>query len=146
MEVKEALKVPQMSIKKFVSTYFPNIREASKRALCRSIRFIATGKIRKYLKKYFHRGGDACVRLYRRYIVRGEYTSRNLALLFLLAVLLGASIKAVASDTLTIGFEDYKLAPEGVSIDLNTVQKQVLRKGGSLTLSGNIPEGEVCSQ
>lgn len=146
MEFKEVLKNPQVSIKKFVATYFPHIREASKQTLCRCIRFIATGQIGEHLKKYVRRGGDVCVRFYQRFIVRREYTSQDLALLFLLAILFGASIKAVASDTLTIGFEDYKLAPEGTSIDLNTIQKQVLRKGGSLTLSGSIPEGEVCSQ
>lgn len=146
MEFRESLKTLQISTKKLASKYVPIIRKAGRQAFCKSTRFIATLQIGEYTKRTFRRGGEASARLYNRFIVRGEYTARDLAILFILAILIGASIKTVASDAITIGFEDYTLAPQGTLIDLNTVQKQVLRSGGSLTLSGNVPLGGVCSQ
>lgn len=93
------------------------------------------------LKRIGEFSREACAQ----YIVRGEYTRRGLAILFVLAVLLGATIKSAVSDSITIGFEDYKLAPSETLIDLNAVQKQVLREGGSLSLSGAAAQGPSCS-
>lgn len=146
MLIKEAITKSQVVLGKVASKYFPIIREFCRQALCKSARFIATLQMRGYINKFFKRGKDICAHPYNRCIVRSEYTSRDLALLFIVAILIGASIKSIATDTITMGFDDYTLAPEGVSIDLNTVQKQVLSEGGSLTLSRSIPAGGVCSQ
>lgn len=78
--------------------------------------------------------------------LKKEHTPRTLAILFVLAILMGATVKSAVSDTLTIGFEDYKLLPAEKLVDLNGVQKQVLGEGGSLALSGTAAQGKACSQ
>lgn len=73
--------------------------------------------------------------------------TRGLVVLFLLSLLIGAAIKTSVNHTLTIGFQDYLLMPPEKLVDLNTVQKEVLRSGGSLSLSkSSVSRGQVCSQ
>ena len=75
-----------------------------------------------------------------------EYSPRELALLFLAALLCGALIKTVASSTLTIGFDDYKLSRDNRLVDLNVLEKQLFKDGGTIaTASAATPHGETCS-
>ncbi len=84
---------------------------------------------------------------YSKYAVRGDYSSRSLLIIFVVAIFLGILVKASLSDVFTIGFEDYTLAPAEHLIDLNAVQHRLLQEGGSLTLSGDgAAVGPSCSQ
>lgn len=75
-----------------------------------------------------------------------EYSSRDLALLFLLALLCGASIKSLVNDTLTIGFDDYTLSRNQGLVDLNALEKRLINNGGTVaTATAAPPKGEVCS-
>lgn len=56
-----------------------------------------------------------------------DYINYNLIILFALAFVLGTAIKVVASETITIGFDDYKLAPKEKLYDLNTMQRKFMR-------------------
>lgn len=80
-----------------------------------------------------------------RLVVRREYTRNDLIALFILAVILGAGLKAVAADTITIGFDDYTLPPEETLYDLNAVQQRLIDEGGTPVGSSVAPVG-ACSQ
>lgn len=54
-------------------------------------------------------------------------TKYNLLALFALAFILGVMIKVVASETITMGFDDYKLAPKEKLYDLNVIQRKFMR-------------------
>lgn len=56
-----------------------------------------------------------------------DYVNYNLIILFALAFVIGAAIKTVASETITMGFDDYKLAPKEMLYDLNAMQKKFMR-------------------
>jgi len=74
-----------------------------------------------------------------------EYSPRGLALLFLLALFAGASIKSLLNDSLTIGFDDYKLSRTETKVDLNTLEKDLIKQGGSLaTTAETPPRGKSC--
>ncbi|MFZ2299934.1 MAG: hypothetical protein WAW00_02270 [Candidatus Moraniibacteriota bacterium] len=91
-----------------------------------------------------HKGMSACGATYERLVVRGEYAKRDFIVLFVAAVLLGMAFKAVATDTITIGFEDYTLAPKGTLYDLNAMQKNLI-ENASVPVSGGAPAG-MCSE
>jgi hypothetical protein len=82
---------------------------------------------------------------YARVVVRQDCTKRDLIALFILAVILGAGIKSVATETITIGFDDYTLAPEETLYDLNAVQQKLIDEGGTPVGSSVAPVG-ACSQ
>ncbi len=70
----------------------------------------------------------------------------SLTLLFVLAVGGGALIKSLVNDTLTIGFDDYRLS-HSASIDLNTLQKDLIKNGGTLaTTKQSRPIGKSCAE
>lgn len=76
-----------------------------------------------------------------------EYSRRDLFILFVIAVVVGASFKAWVNDTITIGFDDYKLKESTQSLDLNKIQKELIANGGSLALvEKNVPQGKTCSE
>lgn len=80
-------------------------------------------------------------------LVHHEYTPRGLALLFITALCMGALVKSIVHDTLTIGYDDYTLSRDPTILDLNVIQKQLIRSGGSLaTDSQDIPRGPSCSE
>lgn len=80
-------------------------------------------------------------------LLHREYSSRDLALLFLLALLTGAAVKSWVNDWLTIGFDDYKLSRNENLVDLNILQKELVEKGGTLATSEEpAPRGESCSE
>lgn len=75
-----------------------------------------------------------------------ERSSRGLAALFILAVFVGVVTKSLLHDSLTIGFDDYKLSRSEKIIDLNQLQKELIRNGGSLAAPETVPRGEVCAE
>lgn len=76
-----------------------------------------------------------------------EYSPRDLALLFIVALLLGAFVKSIVNDTLTIGFDDYKLSRSEKIVDLNVLQKELIKNGGTLATSETpAPRGESCGE
>ena len=75
-----------------------------------------------------------------------EYTPRGLALLFLLAAALGFATKSLLRDSLTIGYDDYRLSDSRLTVDLNRLQQELLSRGGSLsTDEAPLPKGDSCS-
>lgn len=81
---------------------------------------------------------------YERLVVEGKYTKRDFAVLFIAAVILGIAFKAVATDTVTIGFEDYTLAPQETLYDLNAMQQTLIQRGG-VSVSDGVSAG-ACSE
>lgn len=68
-----------------------------------------------------------------------------LGVIFMVALLAGMGLKTIARDSITIGFEDYKLARNGNIIDLNAVQKRVL-SGEAADLGEQALTGEQCTE
>lgn len=75
-----------------------------------------------------------------------EYSRKGLVLLFLVALALGAFIKSFANNSLTMGFDDYKLSRSEKIVDLNRLQKELIQNGGTLATSEPAPRGEVCTE
>lgn len=57
-----------------------------------------------------------------------NYTKRFFMAIFILSFILGAALKIAVADTLTMGFEDYKLAPQGTLYNVNSLQKAFISK------------------
>ncbi|MEK9151072.1 MAG: hypothetical protein AAB547_00385 [Patescibacteria group bacterium] len=108
--------------------------------------FEAFDKAKKWIRENRFLDGSARFfgAAYERLVVQGKYTKRDLVVLFIAAVILGIAFKAVATDTVTIGFEDYTLAPEGTLYDLNAMQKDLIGRGG-VPISGDAAGG-ACSE
>lgn len=83
--------------------------------------------------------------LYARLVTRGEYTKRDLAVLFIVAFFAGVGFKAVATQTVTIGFEDYTLPPKETLLNLNAVQKKMIENGNAF-IGNDAVQGGVCSE
>lgn len=83
--------------------------------------------------------------LYARLVTHGEYTKRDLAVLFIVAFFAGIGSKAVATQTITIGFEDYTLPPKETLLNLNDVQKKMI-ENGSAFIENDAIQGGVCSE
>lgn len=80
-------------------------------------------------------------------IQRRTYIPRDLAILFLLSLCVGFLVKSLLHDTLTIGFDDYTLAKANTVVDLNALQKDLIKNGGSLAASGEAPpQGQTCRE
>lgn len=78
-------------------------------------------------------------------LTKREYTMRDGVVLLVLAIVLGAGLKVVASDTFTIGYEDYRLKPAAALIDIDALQKEMIRKGGSMPVADQAA-GASCSK
>lgn len=79
-------------------------------------------------------------------LLHREYTPRGLALLFLVAAALGFATKSLVHDSLTIGYDDYRLSDSRRTVDLNHLQQELLSRGGSLsTDEAPLPKGDSCS-
>lgn len=82
----------------------------------------------------------------RRFLSR-ERTHQELMVLFLVAVVFGFSLKSLIRDSLTIGFDDYRLGDTSRLVDLNLLQKEVLNKDSALaTKKAVVASGEACSE
>lgn len=83
--------------------------------------------------------------LYTRLVIQGEYTRRDLGVLFIVAFFVGYGLKIAASQTITIGFEDYTLPSKERLLNMNAVQKKVTENGGAFTENDVVSAG-VCSE
>lgn len=104
-------------------------------------------RVRAYAEKAFFLSVAARKRLYAAWqaVSRREYTVRDGIILFVLAVILGATLKTAVAGTLTIGHDDYRLrSPESI-IDIGALQKEMIRKGGSMSVD-EAPSRASCSQ
>lgn len=71
------------------------------------------------------------VMTYERIIVRREYTKYDLIAFFIVAALIGGSVKVAAIQTITIGFEDYTLTLPETAYDLNVLEQNLIDAGGA---------------
>lgn len=126
---------------KINADFFKTTRKTAEKQL-----FQALDKAKKLVRenRLMNDGARLAGALYRRLIVRGEYTRRDLAILFIAAVLLGMAFKAVAAGIVTIGFEDYTLAPQETLYDLNAMQQTLIQRGG-VSVSDGVSAG-ACSE
>lgn len=72
-------------------------------------------------------------------------TRRDFLVIFVIALCLGASVKMLARDTVTIGYSDYTLPRDTAIVNLNLLEKELIRNGGSRISKEPVPTGEVCS-
>ena len=119
--------------------FFKTTRKIAQKKL-----FLALNKGKKFLVTLLQNGVRFFGTTYERLVVRGEYAKRDFIVLFIAAVLLGIAFKSVATETITIGFEDYTLAPEGTLYDLNVMQKNLIERD-SIPVSGGAP-ANMCSE
>lgn len=88
----------------------------------RTGRIAGEGAWRKDIAVFFH---ETATRL-----VKGEwYTWRGLIVIFIAATALGIGIKAIATRTITIGFDDYRLASRESVYDIGALQSQLIASG-----------------
>lgn len=69
--------------------------------------------------------------------------SRGFLALFIGAFLLGAGIKVLVRDVVTIGYDDYTLPQQDTLTDLNILEKELIQKG--TPKHEPLPRGETCS-
>lgn len=74
-----------------------------------------------------------------------EYTMRDGVILLFVAIVLGATLKTMTSGILTIGYQDYQLKPSETIIDIGALQKEMIEKGGSMSVDGE-PSRASCSE
>lgn len=71
----------------------------------------------------------------------------EIALLLVLGVLVGFSVKTEAAKRITMGSSDYLLSQQDASAyDLNVLQKDALARGDSASITGPQATGGSCSQ
>lgn len=75
------------------------------------------------------------------------YSIKLLFSFFVIAFFFGLTIKSFINDRYTIGFDDYRLAKAETLVDLNALQKTLIKNGGSLatTSTSSHLKGESCS-
>ena len=82
---------------------------------------------------------------YERIILRREYTRYDLIALFIVAAVIGGGAKALAVQTVTIGFEDYTLASAETPYDLNALEQKLIDAGGT-SLRDKNANARSCAQ
>lgn len=82
---------------------------------------------------------------YSRCVIRGEYTRYDLIVLFVVAFFLGTALKTIAIQNVTIGFEDYTLAPKETLYDINLLQQKIIDRSEP-SLNNNAIKGGTCSE
>lgn len=78
--------------------------------------------------------------------LKREYSPRALAFLFLFALGAGSAIKALANDSLTIGFDDYTISRSANITDLNALEKHLIQTKSTLAERQVTPTGETCTE
>lgn len=74
-------------------------------------------------------------------------THQELMLLFLVAAVFGFTLKSLVRDSITIGFDDYRLVENSRLVDLNLLQKEVLENDGALATKKTVAaSGATCSE
>ena len=86
------------------------------------------------------------VQKYGQGLLHRSFSSRDLSLLFLVAVLCGIALKSQVNDRWTIGYDDYRLTSPERLVDLNVLQKELISRGGSLAVRSEqrVPTGASC--
>lgn len=97
------------------------------------------------VRNSWKRIGHSFSETYSKFVIRGEYTKRSLIVLFILAFSIGVAIKTIAVQSITIGFEDYTLAPRETLYDINLLQQKIIDRGDILSRN-SVPKGGVCSE
>lgn len=122
------------------------VKEAYANFLLRIGRFsVPTDRWILSVQKNFQHLRNFFFGIYEKWVVRGEYTKRSLTVLFVVAFFLGATIKTIASERITIGFEDYTLAPKATLYDINRLQQKVIDQGDA-SFQNYAAEGGACSE
>lgn len=83
--------------------------------------------------------------IYKRTVTNQAYTKRWFITLFIVAMLVGAGLKAVATQTITIGFDDYTLASNNTLYDFNVLQRQLIEQN-PLFAPRDIIAGKMCTE
>lgn len=79
-------------------------------------------------------------------LLKREYTPRGLAFLFIGALCIGAFVKTLVHDPLTMGYDDYQLSRDQNLLDLDRIQRDIIEQGGTLATSENTaPKGATCT-
>ena len=71
-------------------------------------------------------------------------TTRDLFILFIVAFFFGAGIKVLVRDAVTIGYDDYTLPRQDTLVDLNILEKELIKQG--TPKRAPVPSGDTCSQ
>jgi|GEM_PF-6013345 len=105
-----------------------------------------------FLRNFSHkyqpklRNGVSSLRKKGSNFIKSEHSWRNFALLFLLALGTGVAIKSLANNSLTMGYNDYRLT-KGETIDLSALQKELIKNGGNnATKARDAADGEMCEE
>lgn len=101
-------------------------------------------KIKKWLKNWRKTTSLEPI-LLRSFLVR-EYSPRELAFLFIVALSVGAFTKSLLNDSLTIGHDDYTLSRNQGIIDLNILEKALIQKTISSSENSIALKGETCTE
>lgn len=81
-----------------------------------------------------------------RALLRWNLSQKKLIFLFIIAFFLGFSVKSLVHESLTIGYDDYRLVRNTSILDLNLVQQETLRDNQSLSSQKiTIEPGASCS-
>ncbi len=113
----------------------------------KALRLPKTDTLRRRLREnaVWKNGVRLATGTYGRLVTRGEYMKRDFIAIFVIAIMIGMAAKSIATSTVTIGFEDYKLAPKETLYDLNAMQKRLIERGG-VSVSSDIASGGACSE
>ncbi len=63
----------------------------------------------------------------------------------IIALCFGVVVKVLVHGTLTIGYNDYTLSRDQGIIDLNTLEKHIIARGGIAASVASVPSGDTCS-
>ncbi|MBP9728316.1 MAG: hypothetical protein KBD27_02980 [Candidatus Moranbacteria bacterium] len=70
-------------------------------------------------------------------------TSQNVTIIFIMAFVVGIGAKTLVRDSITIGYDDYTLPEPDTVVDLNTLEKELIKNG--TTEREPVPQGDTCS-
>lgn len=82
----------------------------------------------------------------KRVVSQRELSWHDYVAIFIFALCLGATIKILVRDTLTIGYNDYTLPHDTVLIDFNHLESTLITQNGLTSGATPAPTGETCSE
>lgn len=65
-------------------------------------------------------------------------------MLFVVAFFVGFTTKTFLRDAITIGYDDYTLPQPDTIVDLNTLEKELIKNG--TTRENPVPKGDTCEE
>jgi hypothetical protein len=98
-----------------------------------------------FVENYLRPLGHFFFDTYAKRIFRGQYTRRDFVFIFFVAFALGIGLKTIAMQNLTIGFDDYTLAPKETQYDINQLQQTLIDRG-DYSPKEEVSGGGVCSE